>query len=494
MLGHMSKVRGVWWYICGVLLTISVVGAAVVEPLALMIFPAIAGALLFRNPGFRFAWFVGGALLVFQTGDGLSAPKLIYFAGATAAAIISFIRMPEILKEGWARRFKPALWGAILLLIWVGGVTAIHALVVEGTPVVMWARDALTYILIALAVPIGIDAATTIPQRWARRIAIVIGIASAAGFSFVWIQSRGYGSEDDIERAFLASMVACTIPIALCFSFALAGRRFKPWWLVLGTAMIVAILITGTRTGVVLAIILVGMVGAVSKERISLTKAISGLLIGIAAVVVLLPLAASRFSSAGDVATRIGSIFETLRGGFGEDRSGAIRLRANGSAFDIFLTNPLLGQGPGVYFPNPNPGGVSTNFTLDTPMMYLAKFGLLGTAVVLSTLVLIVSAALKRDHRIPWLVESTAVKGAVFAWVGILPLASTPEDKGFAISMALMLVLVGAASKNAYGAAAEASDQQESSPIATLQRPNSVTRAIVSASTGASAGAVIAST
>ncbi|KIC59381.1 hypothetical protein RM52_04065 [Microbacterium hominis] len=340
--------------------------------------------------------------------------------------------------------------GASILAIWVLFATSIQSLAINRVDPILWARDAITYLLIAAAVVIGIDAASTMSRKYARTLTILIGVVSAIGFSYVWTQSRGYATGDEPDRAFLSSLVATTLPIALCFALGLAGKRLKPWWVALAALMIVAVLITGTRTGVVLGVVLLGMVGAATKERVSIAKLLLGLIVGGAAIVVAVPIAAGAFSSASDVQIRLQSIGDAIQGGFGLDKSGAIRLRATNYAMEVFRENPLVGQGLGVLFPNPNPGQQTLGgFSLDTPAMYFAKFGIVGVSALLVAFVLIIYAAVRHTPNTPRLLESTAGRGAVLAWIALLPLASTTEDKGFALSVALLMALVGSASRHA---------------------------------------------
>jgi hypothetical protein len=442
-----GRYREIYWVAIPVLLVFIVVPVALAWPAVLLVFPAAGVLYLLKHPWVRLAWFVGGALLVFQVGEGLTPPKLAYIAGVAVCVVISAVRMRTLLRTSWGRRFKPAVIGASILLAWMLFVTPIQSVVIQGIDPVLWARDALTYILAAAAVFIGIDAASNTSVRLARGITVAVGLLAAAGFSFVWIQGRGYSGSEDIDRAFLASLIAVVLPIALCFALGLAGKRLRIWWVALGLFMIVAVLITGTRTGVVLGVTLLGMIGSARMQRISLPKVLMGAAAGVAAFLIVVPFAAGLFSSADDVQARLQSITRALAGEFGRDPSGSMRVRATQIGLDIFADHPLFGHGVGRPFPNLLGDATAAGFSLDTPAMYLAKFGFIGLAVVIPAFILIVAPALRHERGRPWLLESTAGWGAVFAWVALLPLASTTEDKGFALSLAMLMMLVGAAAR-----------------------------------------------
>lgn len=425
--------------------------AALLSPQLLWVVPAVAVAYCLTKPWFRLIFFVLGALLVFQTGDGLSATKLAYLGGVALSVVGAGVNIKRHGGDPWIQRFKPALLGAGMLALWLLVPTMLQALVVNGVEPQMWARDALTYLLISAGVVIGVDACRTFSVRWARFITIGIGLIAAAGFAAAWVQKRGFGDTVDASpQGLLASLVALTIPLALCLVLGLAQRWVRLPWILLGSVFLIAVLVTGTRTGFVLVLALVGIWGSASKLRAPIHKLIAGAIVGAAAVAVALPIAGAWVSSESFVQQRIDLMVRTLQLGFSQDYSGLIRERAYEYSMDIFNDNPLMGQGLGIYFPNPNPNSAPSNFAVDTYAIYFAKFGILGTAVLVASLALIIAPlVLKRNG--PSLFEVTAMRGALITWVAILPFGPTTEDKGFAISIALGVLLVGSAHRQSMG-------------------------------------------
>jgi hypothetical protein len=427
------------------------IGVAVLNPQILLIFPLLGVLYAMTKSWFRLLFFVVGAFLVFQTGDGLTLTKLGYLGGAVIAAVAathSILKNPD---KNWIARVKPALIGAGLLAGWIAIPTLIQSVMINGTPLEMWARDALTYLLISAGVVIGIDSSRSISLPWARRITVAVGILAAYGFASVWIQRRGIveaAGDAQTSGALLGSMVALTLPLALCLTLGLAQRRISLKWLIIAPVFLLAVLVTGTRTGFVLTIVLIGVLGLTAKKRVPIGKALIGALLGVASLAAALPAAGAAFSNEYFVQQRIDMMVRTVQNGFGSDASGIIRQRATNYSTDIFRGSPLMGQGLGKYFPNPNPGGVAENFTLDTWAVYPAKFGLFGTTVVVIALILI-WRGLTRKADGPWLLENTAVRGASLAIVALLPFGAPTEDKGFAVIAALAALLVCSASKAA---------------------------------------------
>lgn len=410
---------------------------------------AVVCVYLLTTPLGRLAWFILGAMLVFQSGEGLTVSKLGYLVGVVLSVVLALPRLGTVLSTTWGARFAPAVRGAGLLAAWVALVTSIHSMAVRGIQMEVWSRDALTYLLISVAVVLGVDAASSVPKRQARVITAAVGAVAAIGFAMAWLERR-LASGVPANQDLLASMVAVSVPLALALTLGLAGRGFRMRWLLCAVGLVSAVLVTGTRSGVVLAVAVVGLIGARSKSRVPAAKAAGGLLLAMGAVAVALPVLWSLFTPQGFREGRWNSAVRVLTEGFQQDQSGVIRARAYGYAVRIFEEQPLLGQGLGVLFPNPNPGGAAANFSLDTPLVFLAKFGVFGTAVLAVALWLIVSSFVRR-HGSPWLPEMTAARGSVTVWVVLLPFGATTEDKGFAVSVALLALLVGSASREQPG-------------------------------------------
>ncbi|WIB67968.1 hypothetical protein DEI93_02690 [Curtobacterium sp. MCBD17_035] len=429
------------------LATAVLVALALTAPLALAAVPGVVAVwLMLRYPWARAAFFMLGAFIVFQTSDGISASKLVYFVGVAFAFIVSLVRLRPVLRDGGLQTFRVGVLAALGFLGWMIMVTLPYSVAVRGIPVTNWLRDAATYLLISAGVVIGAEAASSVTRYAARFMTVGLGLIAAFGFASRWIQARGFGSGDSNSgSSLLSSLAGLTLAVGLAFALALVGRGIRIWWLALGIALLLSVLVTGTRTGVVYILVLVGVIGKRSSHAVPLPKAVMAIAVTAAGSLLALPVAGALFSSQTFVETRLRSIVTTLQNGFASDQSGAVRTRAYEYAATIWHSHLLLGQGFGATFPDPSTGGPGTAFQLDTPLTYLAKFGLLGCMALLGTLVLIYCALLRRSVGVKPVVEQTAVRGALFILIGILPLGVPTEDKGFSVTMCLAFILVGSA-------------------------------------------------
>lgn len=435
-----------WIWVGGPLVVVIIVIAAIRQPLALLVVPVIAlGVCFFRYAALRVVVFIIGALLVFQTSEGISAPKVAYLGLVALAVGLALIRMPRILRTTWGQEMRPALIGAGLLAAWVALVTLPYSVVVEGVSPSAWARDAITYFLISGGVVIAIEAAESTTLRQARALALGTGVVVAVGFAARWVSLRGFG-ESETNQSLLASFVGVAFPLGLAFALALVGSRVRPAYALLGVFFLLALLVTGTRSAAVFAVVFLGLIGLRNKARVGVVRVASALGAAALAVIVLLPVAGAAFSSEQFISQRFEAGVRALTGGVTQDRSGAIRARAYDFAAEIWRDHVLMGQGLGRVFPDPSAAGFTTSFSLDTPLSYPAKFGLLGTILLIASVALI-ARALLRPGQAGYSIESTAFRGALVVVLALLPFGAPTEDKGFALSLALAVLCVTVAKK-----------------------------------------------
>lgn len=437
-----------WIWLAGPTVVLVAVLAAMQEPRALLLLPAVAlGVLFVRFAALRIIVFIGGALLVFQTSEGITLPKVAYLALVSLAVGLALVRLPRILRAAWGQEMRLAVIGSGLLAAWVILVTLPYSVAVEGVPVSAWARDAITYLLISAGVLIAIEAAATSSLKQVRILALGTGSVVAIGFSARWVGLRGFGGAE-ASQTLLASFVGVAFPLALAFALALVGPRIRPLYAFLGVFFLVALLVTGTRTAAVFGVVFLGLVGSHRKLRAGVFRVVAGVGSAALAVVLLLPLAGATFSSEQFISQRFDAGVQALTGGLTQDRSGAIRARAYEFAADIWRDHVLMGQGLGRVFPDPSVAGFTTSFSLDTPLSYPAKFGLIGTIVLVGCLALVARALLRRGAH-GYTVESTAFRGTVVVVLALLPFGAPTEDKGFALTVALAVLCVAVAKREA---------------------------------------------
>ncbi|MGY1740239.1 MULTISPECIES: O-antigen ligase family protein [unclassified Blastococcus] len=388
-------------------------------------------------------WLVLGGMLVLQSSEGLAPEKLAYLAGVAVAGAVSVVRWPTHIRQPWARPFRLVGYGCCLL----AGVVLISASVglVRGESLTNVARDALTYSLIVVGLPISLDAAAALRRRTAERLAIAVALLAAVGFATAWTARRGV-SEVGVDQFLLASTALMAVGVALAITKALSGSRIRWAWLVPLPVIVSAPLITGTRSGLLLLLGVFSVVRLGDRRKLSSFRLMVGIAAAAGALLALLQFLGPRLTTGNFIEQRLVTLQAVFSGGLSADQSGRIRLLAFRIATDEWNAFPLLGRGFGHVYPNPNDLMLPGSFQLDTPILLLAKFGLLGSGLLLGGLVLVLSPmwTAKRliGGRLP---EQAVLRGFSAIMLGVLAILPPTEDKGFALSLPLLLLLVGAA-------------------------------------------------
>lgn len=434
--------------LCGALATVVIVAATIVNAAAALAVPAaVALVLVVRYSWARAAFFMLGAFLVFQTSAGLSAPKIFYFSVVALSVLVSLGRLRRLAHDPVLRALRPAYFGGLGIIVWQLVLVLPYSVGVRGVSVENWLRDGATYVLIGCAVIIALDAVGSTSRSLARGLVVMVGVIAAYSFATRWISARGLveTANNDDGATLLSSVTALTLAVGLAFALALADGRLRWRWLVLGVLFVLAILVTGTRSGVVFGLVLVGIVGVSSKRRAPYRLVLAGAGVAVAAVAVAVPLSAMFFNNAEFLTQRLASIWTTVQNGVQSDQSGAIRSRAYEYCLQVWHQNLLFGRGEGWPFVNPTTGVLGTDFSVDSPLVYLAKFGIIGCLVLGTFLVCVLVPLIRRGHGFDYAVENTAVRGCVAILIGFIPFGATLEDKGFSITIALAVLLVGSA-------------------------------------------------
>ncbi|MEQ4518728.1 O-antigen ligase family protein [Pseudarthrobacter sp. B907] len=436
-------------------------------PWLVLALPAAGSAIYaIGKPLGRIAIFAGGALAVFQSSSGASAVKLVYFAAALVVVLIAVIRCGAHMKTEWGALFKPALRGALLLVVLVLIAFTVGTLIM-GVPVTEAARDGITYLMIAAAVPLAIDGASTMNRKSVRVVTVIITLLAAVSFAVLFLAARGVSSLS-VERIGLASMMALSIGVSMGFVLGLGGRGVKMVWLLYVALLLACVLITGSRGGLILLAALVGVVGASRNARVPASKLFLGLVVCASGIVAALMVAAPNLTSAGFLQSRIDASILVMTEGAGQDTSGYIRARATGFALDAWNRYPILGVGLGHRFPDPTPGGYMVDFQLDTAATFLAKFGLIGTVLLFIALALIATPAFRVHKNLqPRLPEQAMMTGALAVWVATLIFGAPTEDKGFSLAVLMCLLMLASAfrTKPSLEDLAASPDEQLPTPV-----------------------------
>ena len=414
-----------------------------------------------------------GGLVILQGSNNLDASKIVYFLLATAAVVGAVVSAPM-----WLSRTSvstASLWlvaSASLVPLLIVSLAVSRA---YGTPIISWLRETSAYALLAAAPILALACAGRASRRWLVTVIAVCGALASVSFAISWIGRRNL-ADLPIDRLTLPSEPLAAALLAVATSLALVGLSRRWWWAATAGAVLGLFFISGTRSTLLLLAVPIGI--AVFAGRpwkraalVLLTEiAMAGAVffVGQSAIAIangnmsLFPLSSTATPSAqaspglagapapdpagAPAPDRLGqrvSSVSTLITDPGSDQSFQERLEQTKSAWQAFARNPLFGVGPGYTFQWTNYANrVSSTFTLDTPLIYLAKFGLLGLIplVLFAAAYLRLALALWRrreEARIEYL--SLVGFAIVLLVVGLQGFPT--EDKGSSFALILLVAL-----------------------------------------------------
>lgn len=418
---------------------------AVWDPLYLLaVIPLCLLPLVLRPQG-RVVVFVLGTFSVFSSSEGVSFAKIAFLAVAVLMATISSVRVSRVLDESWAKPLRSSLLGsgAIVLLIALAGAVGVS----QGAPVPQILRDSTTYFIIAAAVPIAIDAASVMSVRTVNAAVVVVTAFAGISFTVAVLSLRGV-SNLSVERFGLPSMMALTIGVGLASVRALESGKIQWRWFLFAAFLLGAVLASGSREGLILLVATLGSIAIAIQRRAGIGRVVVGWVTLVLALLALLFIASRTITNATFLQTRIEASLNVIQNGTTQDASGFIRARATSIALTDWYPHRLFGVGFGHSFIDPNPGGETSDFQIDTSAVYLAKFGIIGCVLLLIAIFLIVRPAIGHLFGPDRLPEQTAVLAASAVWVVQLYFGSPTEDKGFSLAVLLAVVVLGAGSRS----------------------------------------------
>jgi hypothetical protein len=412
----------------------------------------------------RAAIVVFGGLLVLQSSQDLGPLKVGYLAVATGAVLASMLSVRRMWQSPTVASARPWLIASGV----VAGLIAVSLPVAaaRGTEISAWLRDAAAYGLLVAAPWLAVDMALSTSRRTVLTMAVVAGAAATVSFAVVWIQRR-HMMELPIDRLALPSMVLAAALFSLALAFSISVTRHRYWWAATASLTIGLLVYSGTRSSLILLLVcpitllaswlsdrsspfrprllialtpVVVAIGIVGATQIRLD--VEGSLLGTGPTVTIGGTGATPSPSptGRNLTERYDSLGTVLSG---RDPSLQDRLSQTRAVWHVFMTSPIVGAGLGVPIPWTDSRGVMQTdnaFTADTPILFLAKFGLLGLAFVASigwaTLTTIRKlAAGGLATRQSWL----SIVAFASALVLLMPFGWQFEDKGTALALVLML-------------------------------------------------------
>jgi hypothetical protein len=433
------------------------VGALVAaEPLATFVAAAtIIAAVACRFSSVRLVAIAAGGLLVLQGSEGISLPKLLYFGLILVSWLTAIDRL--ILRRSsqtWDVPFRRLFLGSTLLI----GLVCISAAVAldNGIQLVNWARDATPYAMLAFLPIIGIDCARDVSSRFILVLLSTVGTIAALGFLIDWLGRRGV-SDIDLTKFSLSSFALIAAVFSVAIVRAASGpRRWR--WLALAAFALVSLLATGARTGIVLLAGLLGISSGRKRVRIPVHASLGVLAVLTLLAVVSTPLVVARVSSdPAFLSQRLEAALSFFQGS--SDPSYSDRAREYAETATQVSDHPLLGTGPGFLYP-PIDVGDDPTFTLDTPLITPAKFGLLGAGIVILLLVQVASTIPASRRLVGATQVGAALRGFGFIFLADLPFGGFVEDKGFSIALMLFIGLLVSVTRERVAASANVQHAQ----------------------------------
>jgi hypothetical protein len=412
-----------------------------VQPLVLLsLAVAIIAAFALTRAGGRLIGVTAGGLLILQGSQGLNPPKLAYFAFILVSWVIAIAHLTAPTDtHTWTGPFRRLLIGTYLLL----GLVLISAPIAltNGVQLTDWARDALPYALLAMLPLIGVDCARDVTSRFILFLFASAGTVAALGYGIDWLSLRGVSSVGVTQFTLSSGAL-----VAAVFSFAIvrgATGPNRPRWLALATFALVCYLLSGSRSGLVLLAGFLGIAGTSRKLRVPI-RSVIGLLAALSLVTAtLIPLAGSLLvNDPTFLSQRAASVVSFLQNG-STDPSYSARVVEYSQAATSIAAHPLFGTGPGFLYTNTDPAAPPV-FTLDTPLVTPAKFGLLGSGIIVFWLAQLASTIRATRRLVGATQVSTALRAFGLIFVLDLPFGGFLEDKGFSIALMLLLGLLAA--------------------------------------------------
>lgn len=395
---------------------------------------------------------VFAGLLTLQSSEAFDAGKVAYLAVAAVATVWSIAAVLRRSSHPIVAAGRPWLALSVVIVLIIG--LSLPVAQSMGTALTDWLRDSAAYLLLAAAPWLALDAAISASPRAMTATLGVAGALSVVSFTIEWLERRNL-ADLPLDRLTLPSFFLAAAFYCLTWALAMSAEHRRWVWLLVGAGALGLILMTGTRSTATL--LIAPLLGALLLARSGqwgrvVTHAATGAAQVTLAVVIVLGgqgLAAGFDSGSSDgpgdassdpppgTTDRLDTIDDVVRG---TDNSLRERMAQTKSALDAFGRSPLLGTGPGYPFRWLNYAGEPREtFTLDTPFVVLAKFGL-GGLVLLGGLILVYGRFVARLwRRGPWTVP--ALTAAMFGAVALvwLPLGWPVEDKGFSLALILLL-------------------------------------------------------
>jgi O-antigen ligase len=438
--------------VLGALVSLGTAWALVFQPPLAMAGPAtLAALLLVADARVRFVFVIGGGLIFLQGSSELTLPKLAYLGVVALALGVAILRIIRLEQTPGFKISRPLLVSSAVLFFMIA--LSFPVAMAYGHSMKDWVRDVAPYALFATAPIFAVDVHQAFSPRALRLILVVAGSVATISYVVEWTARRDL-IDLPVSRIALPSFLLAAVLVAFGMAMALTGRGGTLRWLVLTTVVVAMLPLTGSRSVVIILVapLAIAIAARRGRWRRSLRLAV---FVPVMAILAGLALQFVIQASGADPDAFSKRIVALTEAGESHDQSYQERVAQFEVSWEAFLSAPATGIGPGATFDWQRSG--DPWLTLDTPLSFLAKFGLIGVAAVL-LLALGYLRFLRNLRRavgisIPYL----ALLGYLAVLAGWAVLYVPFEDKGSGMALSILVaVAISEAQKAARTASNEA--------------------------------------
>jgi len=398
--------------------------------------------LVWRHAMARLAFVVVGGLFVFVSNTNhLTVTKAAFFAGLVLV-VVAILRQPDLYRDlrrdSTIRALLPVTLAlAVLVVVGFAVARSMH------TGLSPWLRDVAAYGLAAVVPLLLWDFdrnASAWLSRLARMLLLLCGVLSGLSFVVQWLGQRQILSSTTTLHILPGEFLPAALALFLAVS---AGKVAKDrnWYTLGALAIPILLVLAGTRSALpVLVCVVLALFAGWENKRSLLVWTAGAIAAAAAALAGLVVLAHSHHGGLARLTVRITSIPHTILH-LGSDQSYKERAAEWHAAWATFKGHELLGVGPGHTFvwryAGVGPLQTLSRYNLDTPVVFLAKFGIVGIiALVIAIYGLIRFLRMKRPPAIH------DVRRAL-TWYLVLAVVTLPfgwplEQKDFTLGLILL--------------------------------------------------------
>jgi hypothetical protein len=420
---------------------------------------------------FRIGFVLFGGMIALQSSQALDPTKIVYLIGGA----LSFVGASAAV---WSARNSAAVRAAVPWLAASAGLAILIAIsfVVarsNGTPIADWLRDAVAYALFASVPIFALDAQASMSRRLLIAMLVIAGVLGGLSWTVEWLHRREI-LQLPFTRLLFPSPQIPTALYMFAMAYAIRSGRGGWAWVLLGGILLGFFLVTGTRSSLLIVVGPVAMAAFAGWSRIRSSASWVAVHGGVAIAVVIafqlaVSLGAGTFPGAivspgGDtspsrppgggttpigsggprpevIGDRFESIGDVVRNP-AADPSYRERLAQYEAAWRLFASSPIVGVGPGHPLEWTRVSGVVRDtFTADTPLVLVAKFGLLGLLAFIPFVLAYADTLRRLRVRSSQSVVGLTLVGFAAAAIFGLPLGFLIEDKGTSLALILLLGL-----------------------------------------------------